>query len=256
MKLERIRLPAIVLSAALALACACAPPPEGSTGQLRLGIVQDSAIFQVIEAFQIQVIKATTTAGASVTCSDIPGTFRVGNPQLVSVIEPVGFAWKPSSDEAHTPQPFQVPADEKLVIIVQGLARQTTSGVHTVARGCVDSKDEGGARVALAFKAGSTQDLAVDVRATTGAACATQAETAARISRARSATRPSRTAASSGRSSPRSSAGSRASSVSSCCDRSASTLGSAPSAARAARSPSRHGVPLEAARHRPRWPRR
>jgi hypothetical protein len=172
----RARMPTplrIVLSAAFC-ACACAPPPEASPGQLRLGIVQDSAIFQVIEAFQIHVVKATTTAGASVSCGDIPSTFRVGNPQLVSVVDPVGFAWKPSSDEAHSPT-FQVPSDEKLVVIVQGLTRHTT-GVHAVARGCVDSTDEGGARVALTFKPGTTQNLGVDVRATTGAACTTQAD--------------------------------------------------------------------------------
>jgi hypothetical protein len=147
------------------VAASCAPPPDEQVGTLRFGIVQDSAIFKIIEAFQIHVVKATTTAGASVTCSDIPSNFRPGDTQLQTLIDPVGIPWKGSTDEVRS-STFKVPGGEKAVVIVTGLTRYE-KGVHTVARGCLDN---------LIFKAGSTESLSVDVKATTGMACTTTPE--------------------------------------------------------------------------------
>jgi hypothetical protein len=148
-----------------ALVASCAAPPDESIGALRLGIVQDSAIFKVIEAFQIHVIKATTTAGASVTCGDIPSNFRLGDTQLQPVIDPVGIPWTGGTEEARS-QSFQVPAGEKVVVVVTGLTRYE-KGVQTIARGCQDN---------LILKAGAKEELTIDVKATTGMPCTTTPE--------------------------------------------------------------------------------
>ena len=150
----------MLLLGAAACVTTCVAPPDERVGGLRLGIVQDSAIFKIIEAFQIHVVKATTTAGASVTCGDIPSNFKLGDTQLLPMIDPLGIPWKGGTEEARSPS-FQVPAGEKVVVVVTGLTRYE-KGVHTVARGCQDN---------LILKAGSTQDLSIDVKATTGMAC-------------------------------------------------------------------------------------
>jgi hypothetical protein len=157
----------ILIALAPALA-ACAPPPvaDAATGRLGLALVSDSAIFKVVQVWQIHVVKAQTATGASVTCSDIPGNYRPGDGVLVPVLDPPkNIPWSGGTDEAKV-QRFDVPVDTKLVIVVKGLALYA-SGVHSAAAGCQDN---------LTFKADTTTDVTVDVKATTGAACNSQPE--------------------------------------------------------------------------------
>lgn len=150
-----------------ALLAGCSPPPwEDELGQARLALVSDSTIFTLIQVFQVHVVKAETASGASVTCGDIPGNYRPGDGQLVPVLDPPkNIPWNQGVDEAKV-QKFEVPASTKLVILVKGLS-QYAKGIHTIAFGCQDN---------LTFSPGSLQDVAVDVKATTGAACNAQPE--------------------------------------------------------------------------------
>jgi hypothetical protein len=148
----------LLLFAALQVGC---DAPTAIVSSVHLGIVRDAKVFTVIEAFQIHILKATTTAGSSVTCTDIPSSFRLGDPLLVPAVDPVAFSWTKQTVEAHSPE-FRVPAQEELLLVVVGLARYS-QGVHTVARGCLDN---------LTFSPGASQGLDIDVRATTGAGCA------------------------------------------------------------------------------------
>jgi hypothetical protein len=158
----------LLLACSAALLVACAPPPEPGEelGQARLALVSDSMIFTLIQVFQIHAVKGETASGASVTCGDIPGNYRPGDGMLVPVLDPPkNIPWNQSTVEA-TVQKFEVPAAQKLVILVKGLT-QYSKGIHTIASGCQDN---------LTFAPGTLQEIAVDVKATTGAACNAQPE--------------------------------------------------------------------------------
>lgn len=158
--------PLLALLASVAGACSPPPAPDGELGRARVALVSDSAIFTQIQVFQIHVVKGETATGASVTCSDIPGNYRPGDSQLVPVLDPPkNIPWNQSAEEAKV-QKFEVPANTKLVFLVKGLT-QYTKGIHTIAFGCQDN---------LTFSPGSLQDVAIDVKATTGAPCNAQPE--------------------------------------------------------------------------------
>jgi len=151
----------------LSIACllvGCATPPEpgvGSTGTA-LEIVQDTAVFKAITVFQLHVFKATTQDGASLTCMDIPGNYRVENPQLVPVLDPAPTASKQQDPTAPVVfEHLRVPADEDLVFVIRGLALYK-KGTFVVGRGCLDNQK---------FKEGSKDNIAIDLKATTGRVC-------------------------------------------------------------------------------------
>jgi len=163
----RLREAVLVLSL-IGATPACEPPPRAGDelGRVQLGLVLDAAVFKVIQVFQVHVVKATTTSGASVTCQDIPANYKTGDSSLVPIDgTPKSISWSGDTKEARV-ESFEVPADERLVFVAKGLA-QYAQGVQTVAVGCQDN---------LTFKAGAKQELSIDVRATTGAACNGQPE--------------------------------------------------------------------------------
>lgn len=157
----------------LLLASACAPPPEeGSLDekawiQLQSVIMHDSLLFTFIQVFQIHVIKATATSGGAVTCDDFPSRYRTNDPRLSLVVEAINVSNKWNSPPTPaTLNAITVPSDEKMLIVISGLA-QTSKGPHTVARGCEDN---------LTFSSGTTNPVSIDVRATAGAPCLQQNE--------------------------------------------------------------------------------
>jgi len=147
----------------LLLLVQCATSPDSVVGSsTSLQVVMDSAVFEAIQVFQIHVLKGTTRGGSTLTCSDIPGTYRVSSADVVHVVDPAPTAPRPvNPTDPVTVKNIKVPTDEPLVFVVLGLALY--KGTFVVGRGCADNQT---------FKAGATgASVSVDVKATTGRPC-------------------------------------------------------------------------------------
>ena len=154
----------------LLLTLACDPPPDTGVRHIELGlVVQDSAVFRVIQSFQIHIIKATTLDGKAMTCSGLLGTkFRADDLNLDPILpEPRVVSWKGSTNEA-TVTKIQVPYNVKMIIIIKGLAKYANKD-QIVAHGCQDN-------VSFPSTVTAPQEVEIDVKATTGAACVDKAE--------------------------------------------------------------------------------
>ncbi|MCC6750031.1 MAG: hypothetical protein IT371_20365 [Deltaproteobacteria bacterium] len=147
-----------VLLVAALLAPGCGEPPP-ATRQMQAAIVIDRTVFTFIRVFQVTVVKATTKDNASVTCSDFPARFKVGDPVLREVASKQ-IEWKGETTEARVTE-LTVPGGEKLVVLARGLA-PSKGGTHAVATGCADN---------LTFGDQSQNQVSIDVKATTGAMC-------------------------------------------------------------------------------------
>ncbi len=148
-------------------ACAPAPgsaAPAGSVGDMRAAIVIDRTIQTFVRAFRIAVLSAVTREGVSITCDDIPANYQLEpmSPSLIPVAQPQQIAWEGSTDAAQI-GPIAVPAERELLIAAEGLTRND-QGTFVIARGCADG---------VSFAGGSTQELRIDVRATSGTGCDT-----------------------------------------------------------------------------------
>lgn len=127
-------------------------------------LVSDRAVFRVIRAFQVYVLKSKTADGTPVSCVDFPGTYLPDDSRLAQVVvPPASIPWFGGTDEAAV-EHIEVPAKESLVVVVTGL-RPYGSGVHTVALGCEHD---------LVFNAGANEPVSVDVKATAGRACGSE----------------------------------------------------------------------------------
>jgi hypothetical protein len=146
--------------AVLLAAVGCHQPPGNDVGALvRFQVVHDSEVFEFIQVFEINVMEAETSSGLPLVCSDIPNPYRIGDPELVSAVEPRHVTRGPPG-QAVTVE-LAVPASRKLVIVVQGLAK-TPSGVYAVAHGCSATQP---------FVEHSSNFVDIDVRATVGSRC-------------------------------------------------------------------------------------
>jgi hypothetical protein len=174
----------LLVSALGLLACSLPPDDDLDTGEIRARIIIDRYILKFIQAFIIDVFETKTTSGSTVECTDIPGTYTISDTTLVPI--PVGsdgknemtLSWKGStpSEEIKLAQ-LKLPADKPVIVVVRGLAAKGSSA-PTIARGCADRNDG----EELTFKGGTTGEITVDIKATTGMACTRQADCEAGLS--------------------------------------------------------------------------
>jgi len=141
---------------------ACEPAPGPAVGsKTAMEVVLDTAVFEASAVFQVHVLKGTTRSGSALTCSDIPGTYRIGDAQLEELVKPAPTAQKNASDPTQSVDlKVRVPAEQPLVIVARGLAPY--KGTFVVGRGCRDN---------LSFNKGTTTAVSIDVKATTGRIC-------------------------------------------------------------------------------------
>ncbi len=145
---------------------ACSPPPEESVSTLRLALVKDSTLFKMVQVFQINIVKAATTDSQKVFCTDFPGQMNIDDARLIHVPgSPINITWDGSSNEV-TRENIIVPGNETLLILAKGLAKYVQD-VHILGRGCRDDQ---------VFLPDTQEELEIDVTATTGGACNTEAD--------------------------------------------------------------------------------
>lgn len=124
-----------------------------------------------VQLFQVEALRQTASDGANITCRDFPGTYQLGDPRLPRCSPDAKTAAKCAAQipweigkEVDGRAELQVPFNERLIFVVQGMATSPLGGTHAVVRGCQDN---------LIFAPGVThQTLTIDAHATTGAACA------------------------------------------------------------------------------------
>ena len=178
MKSVALKRPWLAVSALAVLtvaACAGDPeprpcPPYGDAGAAKQAFVTDRTVQQVIERYQVTIISGRTTKGGPLSCSQIPGVYAMGHPALA--ILSTRTISRPTKDANSTVVNGLVfPVGKEVVLVVEGLGRDSYGGVHVVARGCADK---------LRFNTcnpipiGYDKVLEVDLVATTGAPCAGQ----------------------------------------------------------------------------------
>ncbi|MCK5796498.1 MAG: hypothetical protein KAI47_04915 [Deltaproteobacteria bacterium] len=132
-------------------------------------IVQDRKVMSFVEVFQIFAIKPQTRDGQSVTCSDFPTPFHIGDAALQlcfgddqAQLQPgcqAQTAW--SGETKAATLKLRIPTGERLLIIAKGLAN-TPGGPFVVARGCQEN---------LTFGEGSNPPVTLDVLASVGRPC-------------------------------------------------------------------------------------
>ena len=143
--------------------------PEGVRRSAVQVSVMDYAVFEHITEFEVHVFKALTVDGDKVSCVNIPDAYDAGSDKLVRVGQVVKVAADPDNETkpVKTEKPIRVPANEALVFVARGLAPWTGIGTFTVGRACRDN---------VRLDGGKTHSLPLDVRATTGARCITDAD--------------------------------------------------------------------------------
>ena len=140
----------------------CDPVPDAAVGsETAMQVVLDTAVFEASAVFQVHVLRGTTKSGSALTCSDIPGNYRIGDAQIEELVKPAPTAQKNASDPTQSVDlKIRVPAEQDLVIVARGLAPY--KGTFVVGRGCRDN---------LKLQKGSTTAVPIDVKATTGRTC-------------------------------------------------------------------------------------
>ena len=145
-------------------------PSSGDAGTAKPAFVHDRTVQAVIERYQLTLISAITAKGAPLSCSQVPGTYSMGHPDLV--ILSTQTIPRSTKDANSTVIPnLNFPVGKELLIVAEGLGRDSFGGAHVVARGCVDK---------LRFNTcnpiplGWDKALEIDLIATTGAPCAGQ----------------------------------------------------------------------------------
>lgn len=146
---------------------ACSPPPsDPGHSTIQLALVKDSTLFKMVQVFQINIVKASTADSRKISCADFPGELEIDDPSVVQVSgSPINITWDGSSNEV-TQENIVVPANETLLILAQGLAKYVQA-VHVLGRGCRDNQ---------LFVPDAQESLDIDVTATTGGACNTEAD--------------------------------------------------------------------------------
>lgn len=139
-------------------ASACGGDPRVNSFEAKVSF--DSTVRKFVQRFELAILRSTTANGAPLTCGDIPQPFPFGDRQL-RLIESKRIPWSGQQTEAQIP-PIEVPAEQPLVIAVQGTAPWLGDGVHAVARGCVEG---------AMFAKGADATVRVDAKATVGRSC-------------------------------------------------------------------------------------
>jgi len=137
------------------------PPRETIDRQVAMQVVLDRAVFEAVAVFQVHVLRAALETGAALTCADIPGAYRIGNPDVEELVPP-STAQKDKSDPTGAVEVgVQVPTEVGVVVVVEGLALYN-KGTFVVGRGCRDN---------LQFARGVGGRIEIDVQATNGRRC-------------------------------------------------------------------------------------
>ena len=169
---------AVALAALLSLAAACSDPEAevkacpGLDGAVNPGFVTDREIQKIIEFYQLTVLRSKTKKGAALTCSDIPGIYRMGHPDLF-ILSTHKITRKQKSISPEVVSKVKIPAGEQVIVVVEGVAKDSKNQHHIVARGCaggVQYKECGVSPL------GVDGPLEIDLIATTGASCAADSD--------------------------------------------------------------------------------
>lgn len=168
---------ALALAASTTSGCAGDPqprpcPPYGDAGVAKPTFVHDRTIQEVLERYQITLVKSTTAKGGALTCGDIPGVYSMGHPDVVILsTQPIN---RPSKDaNATVVNNINFPVGQEMLVVVEGFARDTSGQAYLVARGCAQAiKFE----TCNPIPVGKDQHLEIDLIATTGAPCKGQSQ--------------------------------------------------------------------------------
>ena len=158
----------------LLIATGCSDPePEvipcpKRDGSANPGFVTDRELQKIIDFYQLTVLKNTTRKGSRLTCGDIPGTYRLNNPELVILsTQTIQRSKKGISPEVVGN--VSIPTGQQVVIVVEAVAKDGTGNFHIIGRGCAQDINY---KSCSTVPVGYDSPLAIDVIATTGAACA------------------------------------------------------------------------------------
>lgn len=161
---------AAALLLCVGMLAACGAPEEVANIQPQISVQSKAAAY--VQLFQVAALRQTATDGANITCRDFPGTYSLGDSRLprcsadgsVAAKCEVQVPWE-LGKETEARAELQVPFNERLIFVVQGMATSPLGGAHTVVRGCTDN---------VIFAPGTPhQTIAIEALATTGAACPT-----------------------------------------------------------------------------------
>jgi len=147
------------------------PCPNRDAG-VNPGFVTDRELQKIIGFYQLTVLKNTTKKGARLTCSDIPGTYRLNNPELVILsTQTVQRVKKGINPEVAGN--VSIPTGQQVVIVVEAVAQDVNKKYHIVGRGC---KHDVLYKQCSNVPVGYDSPLPIDVIATTGASCSTDSD--------------------------------------------------------------------------------
>lgn len=156
----------------LALGCAGEPVPRSCPSFGDAGVVnppqmvQDTYLQEVIELYQISLVKNVTLSGKGLTCDQIPGTYAMSNLDL-DLIFTTPYK-RPAKDSKPVVVPgINFPVGPIFLVVAEGVA-QGKGGTYLVARGC-----EGPFRFETCnpIPVGLDRHIEIDLIATTGAPC-------------------------------------------------------------------------------------
>lgn len=167
----------VALLATVVAGCAGDPeprpcPPFGDAGVAKPTFVHDRTVQEVLERYQVTLVKTITAKGAPLTCADIPGTYAMGHPDVV-ILSIQAFNRTAKDANATVANNLVFPVDQEMLVVVEGFGRDTAGAVHLVARGCAQ-----GIKFATCnpIPIGLDKALEIDLVATTGAPCKGQTQ--------------------------------------------------------------------------------
>jgi len=162
----------------IALGCAGDPVPQscpsfGDAGVVNPpSLIQDTTLQEVIERYQISLVKTTTRGGQPLACSQIPGTYTMGNAQ-VQIISTMAHNRPAKNAKAEVVNNINFPVNQPMLVVAEGLARDSGGQIYMVARGCVGP---------IRFEScnpipvGMDRHVEINLIATTGAPCKGQTQ--------------------------------------------------------------------------------
>ena len=147
-------------------------PPYGDAGVAKPTFVHDRTIQEILERYQITLVKSTTAKGGPLTCSDIPGIYSMGHPDVV-ILSTQTINRTNKDANATVVNNINFPVDQEMLVVVEGFARDTTGQAFLVARGCAQAIKFA---TCNPIPVGMDKHLEIDLIATTGAPCKGQSQ--------------------------------------------------------------------------------
>lgn len=170
-----IRLSLLLLLLLAAAGCAGDPvpqscPPFGDAGIAKPTFVHDRTVQLLIERYQVTLASTATRKGGPLGCSMIPGTYTLSHPD-VNIISTQTINRSSMDANSVVVPNIKFPVGKELLLVAEGLGKDSFGGWHVIARGCVDK---------LLYKTcnpipvGMDKAPEIDLVATTGAPCSGQ----------------------------------------------------------------------------------